>query len=205
MGPQGAGKGTQAEILAEKLKIPAISSGSLLREEIATGSDLGCEVTKFTEAGTLVPDELMVAIIKKRLAQPDAVNGWILDGFPRILSQVELFLNFVQPTNVILLKLNDENSVERLSGRLQCKECHQGFQEKFVPSKTHPFCDVCGGELVRRSDDTPEIIRQRLQIYHKETEPVAKKFEDMGILSRIDGSGTIEEVAELVAGVFVTN
>ena len=203
MGPQGAGKGTQAEILAKDLGIPAISMGALLRDEIASGSEKGLRAKSFIDGGTLVPDDLALDIIKNRLSQPDAMNGWILDGFPRILAQAELFLQFIQPAHAILLELTDEQSLERLSGRLQCVKCRRGYQEKYVPSKTSPTCEVCGGELVKRSDDVPEIIKQRLEIYHKETEPVARRFEEMGILHRVDGSGTVEEVAELVKMVFV--
>lgn len=202
MGPQGAGKGTQAELLAKEFNIPAISAGALLREEIVKGSELGRRVSEYTEKGLLVPDELMIEIIRQRLSQPDAVNGWILDGFPRILSQVELLLKAFNPTHVILLELSEEQSLERLAGRLQCAKCHRGYQEKYVPSKTHPNCEICGGELIKRSDDTPALIKQRLEIYHAETEPVAKRFEAVGILHRVDGSGTVEEVAAAVRKLF---
>lgn len=201
MGPQGAGKGTQAELLAKELNIPAISAGALLRKEVTEKTDLGYEVAKYTESGTLVPDELMIEIIKSRLNHPDAANGWILDGFPRILSQAELFLEAVKPTHAVLLEISDEQSLERLAGRLQCANCHRGYQEKH--KTIHPVCEACGGELVKRSDDTPELIKQRLEIYHTETEPVAKRFEEMGILNRVDGSGTIEEVATIVNKIFI--
>lgn len=202
MGPQGSGKGTQAEILAKDLGIPAVSAGSLLREEITKGTELGRQVAADTESGRLVPDQIMIEIIKNRLNQPDAAHGWILDGFPRILSQAELLLQFVQPTHAIVLELSDEQSLERLAGRLQCAGCQKIYHEKKLMGKLL-VCEVCGSELFKRSDDQPELICQRLAIYHQETEPVARKFEEMGILRRVDGSGTIEEAAAEVKKIFV--
>jgi adenylate kinase len=202
MGPQGAGKGTQAEILAKELNIPAISMGALLRDEIASGSEKGLEAKSYIDSGTLVPDELALSIVAARLEKTDAVNGWILDGFPRIIQQADLFLEKVTPTHAILLEITDEQSVERLSDRVQCEKCRCGFQINHVPPKVAGICDHCGGNLVRRSDDVPEVIRQRLEIYHTETEPVARKFEEMGILYRVDGSGSVEEVAGKVKGIF---
>ncbi|KKT72018.1 MAG: Adenylate kinase [Candidatus Uhrbacteria bacterium GW2011_GWE2_45_35] len=202
MGPQGAGKGTQAEILAKELNIPAISMGALLRDEIAGGSEKGLEAKSYIDGGTLVPDDLALSIIQERLTKSDAANGWILDGFPRILKQADLFLESVEPTHAILLEITDDQSVERLSGRVQCNKCRCGFQLKYVPPKENDKCDHCDGNLVRRSDDVPEVIRQRLEIYHTETEPVADKFEGMGILYRVDGSGNVEEVAEKVKKIF---
>jgi len=202
MGPQGSGKGTQAELLAKNLGIPTISAGALLREEIAKETEFGREIAKYTEGGTLVPDEIMSVIIRNRLNQPDAVNGWILDGHPRIASQMELFLQFFQPTHAILLELTDEQSLERLSGRLQCSVCLLGFHELYMLPIIPGLCDKCGGTLIKRSDDNPEAIKQRLEIYHQETEPLVARYEQMGILHRVDGSGTIEEVAGLVKEIF---
>jgi len=203
MGPQGSGKGTQAEILAKDLNIPAISMGALLRDEIASGSEDGKSAKDYLDNGKLVPDELALKVIKTRLNKEDAVNGWILDGFPRIMAQAEMFLQFIQPTHAVLLEISDDQSIERLSGRVQCDKCRCGFQLKYVPPKDAGKCDHCQGNLIRRSDDVPEVIKQRLEIYHQETEPVANKFEQMGILHRIDGSGTIEEVASAVKKIFI--
>jgi adenylate kinase len=202
MGPQGSGKGTQAEILAKELNIPAISMGALLRDEIVSGSESGKQMKDFLDNGRLVPDDLALRVVRSRLEKADAVNGWILDGFPRIMAQAELFLQFIQPTHVVMLEISDEQSVERLSGRVQCDKCRCGFQLKYVPPKNIGKCDHCEGNLIRRSDDVPEVIKQRLEIYHKETEPVAHKFETMGILHRVDGSGTIDEVAAAVKKIF---
>jgi adenylate kinase len=202
LGPQGSGKGTQAEILAKKLNIPAISMGALLREAVASGSDLGQKIKGYLDGGELVPDETALGVIKNRLNQSDAINGWILDGFPRIMVQAELFLEFFNPTHVILLEISDEQSVERLSERVQCDRCRCGFQLKHVLPKNAGRCDHCSGNLIRRSDDVPEVIRQRLEIYHRETEPVVDKFAAMGILHRINGLGAVDEVAERVWGVF---
>jgi len=204
MGPQGSGKGTQAEILAKELGIPAISMGALLRDEINSGSEAGKLAKDFLASGKLVPDELALQVVQSRLNQPDAVNGWILDGFPRIMAQAEMFLRSIQPTHAIILEITDDQSLERLSGRVQCDKCRCGFQLKYVPPKNVGKCDHCDGNLVHRSDDTPEVIKERLNIYHKETEPVARRFEEMGILHRVDGSGTIEEVAGEVKKIFVS-
>ncbi|MFH1253327.1 MAG: nucleoside monophosphate kinase [Candidatus Uhrbacteria bacterium] len=202
MGPQGSGKGTQAEILAKELGIPAISMGALLRDEIVGGSEAGNLAKDFLDNGKLVPDEVALSVVKSRLDRADAAGGWILDGFPRIMAQAELFLQSIQPTQVILLEISDEQSVERLSGRVQCDKCRCGFQLKHVPPKNAGKCDHCDGNLIRRSDDVPEVIKERLGIYHQETEPVARRFSEMGILHRVDGSGTIEEVAAEVKKIF---
>lgn len=202
MGPQGSGKGTQAEILAKDLNIPAISMGALLRDEIVSGSAIGQKAKDYLDNGKLVPDDVALEVVKSRLSRPDAAGGWILDGFPRIMVQAEMFLESIQPTHAILLEITDEQSIERLSGRVQCDKCRCGFQLKYVPPKNAGKCDHCDGNLIRRSDDVPEVIKQRLEIYHKETEPVANKFEQLGILHRIDGSGTIEEVARKVQEIF---
>lgn len=203
IGPQGSGKGTQAEVLAKDLNIPAISMGALLRDEIISESEIGKRIKIFIDSGKLVPDEVALEVVKTRLNKLDAANGWILDGFPRIMAQAELFLRFIQPTHVILLEISDEQSIERLSGRLQCKNCRRGYQEKYIPSQKHPSCEMCGGELERRSDDVPEVISQRLKIYHEETEPVAAKFVSMGILHKVDGIGTVGEVAARIKTIFV--
>lgn len=203
MGPQGSGKGTQAEILAKELRVPAISMGALLREEIASGSERGLLAKSFIDSGRLVPDNLALDIVSERLIKPDAVNGWILDGFPRVLSQAELFLKIFKPTHAILLEISDDQSVGRLSGRLQCENCRAGFQMSHVPPKVAGQCDRCSGNLARRSDDVPEIIRQRLGIYHKETELVVRLFEKMGILRQVDGSRSVEEVAMEIMRLFV--
>lgn len=202
MGPQGSGKGTQAEILAKDLGIPAISMGALLREEIVSNSEAGKLAKDFLDSGKLVPDYLALSVVSLRLKKFDAVNGWILDGFPRIIVQAEMFLQIIEPTHVILLEITDDQSIERLSGRVQCDKCRCGFQLKYVPPKNIDKCDHCDGNLVHRSDDVPEVIKQRLKIYHVETEPVARKFEEMGILYRIDGSGSIEEVAANIKKIF---
>jgi adenylate kinase len=202
IGPQGSGKGTQAELLAKALNIPAISMGALLREEIASGSNEGQAAKDYLDKGTLVPDELAIGIIKKRLVQSDAAKGWIIDGFPRVASQMELFLTFAQPTHAVLLELSDEQAVERLAGRLFCPACQQGFHEIYLPPQTPGRCDKCGSELVKRPDDNPVAIRQRLEIYHNETEPLLARYERMGILHRVDGSGTIEEIFASIKKIF---
>lgn len=202
MGPQGAGKGTQAELLAQTLGIPAISMGALLREEVASGSPAGQRAQAILESGKLVSDDLALGVILSRLARPDAAKGWILDGFPRVDSQADLFLKSIQPTHVILLELTDAQSLERLAGRLQCSVCQQSFHELYLPPKTPGLCDNCGGALIKRSDDNPMAINKRLEIYHHDTEPLLARYEQMGILHRVDGSGTVVEVAAAVRKLF---
>lgn len=202
LGPQGSGKGTQAEILSKVLNIPAVSMGALLRDVVASGSETGRQIKSYLDNGELVPDEVALDVVKSRLDQPDATLGWVLDGFPRVMAQAELFLRFFQPSHVVLLEIPDSQSIERLSGRVQCDKCRRGFQLKHVPPKNVGKCDYCGGNLIHRSDDVSEVIKQRLEIYHQETEPVAKMFDDLGILYRVDGSGTIEEVAGQVKRIF---
>lgn len=167
LGPQGSGKGTQANRLAEKLEIPALSMGQLLRDEKAAGSELGKTIAEIIDAGNLVPDEITTSVLKKRLAQPDIENGFIIDSFPRYMEQYENSKDFFQPTAVIVLDIPQDESMERLVKR---------------------------AEIEGRADDTPEKIEHRLNLYKQETEPVIQQYKELGVAHVIDGRGTIEEV-----------
>lgn len=200
-GPQGAGKGTQAQILSEKLGIPMLSMGQLLRDEIAKKSEMGLAIEDTLRKGELVDEKVTSEILKKRFAEPDATNGWILDGFPRMMAQYETF-DFAEPTHVIVIEIPKEESIKRLTTRLTCDKCGyvSGESLGFSENQSCPLCEE--GKFVAREDDTPEAIERRLEIYHTDTAPVLSEFEKDGILHRIDGVGTIEEVHERIQTLF---
>ncbi|NQV90677.1 nucleoside monophosphate kinase [Candidatus Uhrbacteria bacterium] len=189
MGPQGSGKGTQAEKLSQKLKIPAFGMGQLLRDEIASDSELGSKFSGILKSGELVSDEDAAEMLKQRLAKPDTDNGYILDGYPRNLSQYQAF-NFDRPTQVFVIDVPREESLRRLGGRLTCRECGKvgSISTELQPGDTCP----CGGEWYQREDDTPEAISRRLEIYEKDTAPVIERYEDL--VCHVNGVGTIDEV-----------
>jgi len=194
MGPQGAGKGTQAQHLAKELNIPQVSTGDLFRAEIAKGSPLGVETNALIKDGKLVPDRITSEMVKNRITKADAVGGYILDGYPRNISQLKGYLEFDQPTHAVLITLNDEEAVKRLAGRRTCEGCGKIYHVEYNPPKVADVCDECGAMLIQRADDQPEAIKERLRIYHENTEPIIIKFEEMGILKRVDGGGSIDEV-----------
>ncbi len=194
LGPPGVGKGTYAKRLSEILKIPHISTGDMLREEIKKGSELGRKVKGYVERGELVPDEIMIEVIRERISQKDCEKGFILDGFPRTLKQaqaldtitkIDIALNFLAPKEVI---------IERLSGRRICKRCGAIYHIKNMPPKRPGVCDVCGGPLYQREDDKPEVIERRLEVYKNTMKPVEDYYRDKGILITIDASAGVEEV-----------
>ena len=197
-GPQGAGKGTQAERLAKRLGLPAMSMGQLLREaqKKLVGTELGALIEDITTNGGLVPDYVALDVLKVRLQEPDAVNGYIIDGYPRNIEQYKAYIAFDQPTHVMMIELADDEAIKRLAGRRTCKGCGKIYHVDFDRPKAENICDACGGELIQRADDRPEAIAKRLGIYHHETEPMAAEFAKMGVLHRIDGRGTIDEVEE---------
>lgn len=191
MGPQGSGKGTQAELLSEKLGVPAFAMGQLLRDEIAAGSVEGKEVESIMKAGNLVSDDMAANILRKRLAKPDTERGYVLDGYPRNASQMAAF-NFDTPTHVLVIDVPDTESLKRLGGRLTCNACGKVYSE----NDGHAAGDACacGGRMLRRDDDTPEAIGKRLMIYHDDTEPIIAEYEKQGIVHRIDGVGSVTDV-----------
>jgi len=195
MGPQGSGKGTQTERLSQSLRIPAFGMGQLLREEIAKESDLGIMFQEILKRGELVSDEDAAKMLKARIANPDTQNGYILDGYPRNLSQFSAF-TFDTPTHVIVIDIPVEESLKRLGGRLTCKACNKvGSVNDGL--KAGDTC-VCGGEWHQREDDTPDAIKRRLDIYQNDTAPVIAEYEKQGIVHRINGVGSINEIYERI-------
>ena len=188
LGPPGAGKGTQAEILSRDLKIPTISTGNILRAAVKAGTPIGLKAKAFMDAGGLVPDEVIIGIITERLAEPDCADGFILDGVPRTIAQAEALEQAgVVFDHVISLEIADEAIVRRMDGRRVCTHCGAPFHVESKPPKTEGVCDACGGELIERADDRPETVRARLGVYHEETEPLKQFYEARGKLDRVPG------------------
>ena len=197
LGAPGAGKGTQAEIAAETFNIPAISTGAIIREAIKTGTEMGTKAKEYTSKGALVPDEVVIGIIKERLAKEDCANGFILDGFPRTVPQAEaLDAMGVTIDKVVNIEVPDEKIVTRMSGRRACPACGATFHTEYKPSKTGETCDKCGAELTIREDDKPEVVLDRLHTYHEVTEPLKGYYEKTGKLVTVIGQ---EEVADTTA------
>ncbi|MBR6514480.1 MAG: adenylate kinase [Clostridia bacterium] len=197
LGAPGAGKGTQAEIAAETFNIPAISTGAIIREAIKTGTEMGTKAKEFTSKGALVPDEVVIGIIKERLAKDDCANGFILDGFPRTVPQAEaLDAMGVTIDKVVNIEVPDEKIVTRMSGRRACPACGATFHTEYKPSKSGETCDKCGAGLTIREDDKPEVVLDRLATYHEVTEPLKDYYEKTGKLVTVIGQ---EEVADTTA------
>ena len=200
LGAPGAGKGTQAEKICEKLSIPAISTGNMLREAMANGTEMGLKAKSFIDAGKLVPDEVVIGIINERLKQDDCQNGFILDGFPRTIPQAEALDEMgVRIDKVIDIEVPDEKIAARLSGRRVCLKCGATYHTEFKKPKTEGICDACGDTLVQRKDDMPETVLDRLKTYHEQTEPLKGYYEKKGILRVVEGQ---EEVADTTALTF---
>lgn len=197
LGAPGAGKGTQAELLVNKLSIPAISTGNMLREAIANGTDLGKKAKQHMDEGNLVPDELILGIVAERVAQPDCRNGFILDGVPRTLAQAEaLEAMGVRIDHVISIEVDDSQIVGRMGGRRVCSKCGASYHIVANPPKMEGVCDACGGELIIRKDDAPETVSKRLQVYHASTEVLKEFYEKLGRLKTVNGSQSIEGANE---------
>ncbi|MGM0555965.1 MAG: adenylate kinase [Myxococcota bacterium] len=199
LGPPGAGKGTQAQRLAEAHGIPQISTGDMLRGARRKGTELGRKAAKFMDAGELVPDEVVIGIVAERLDEDDASGGFVLDGFPRTVGQADALKAMgVELEAVINIQVSEEEVIRRLGGRLSCPECGATFHEEFKPPAEEGICDDCGHELMRREDDQPEAIRERLRQYRSSTEPLVEFYEDQGVLENVDGEGSPEEVYQRI-------
>ena len=197
LGAPGAGKGTQAEIISERYSIPAISTGAIIREAIASGSELGLKVQEYTNRGDLVPDEVVIDIIKERLNKPDCEGGFILDGFPRTVPQAEALDRLgVEITDVISIEVSDEAIMERMGGRRVCKACGATFHVKYNPSPNGEYCR-CGEPLSIRGDDRPEVVESRLRVYHEQTEPLKAYYESKGKLKIVLGQEKLEDTTAL--------
>ena len=193
LGAPGAGKGTQAELLVEKLSIPAISTGNMLREAMANGTELGKKVKQYMDEGSLVPDELILGIVAERVAKPDCQNGFILDGVPRTLAQAEaLEEKGVKIDHVVSIEVNDSEIEGRMTGRRVCSKCGASYHVVANPPKTEGQCDLCGAELIIRKDDAPETVRHRLEVYHASTEVLKDFYGKLGRLRLVNGSQSIE-------------
>lgn len=201
LGPPGAGKGTQAKMLTEQFSIPQISTGDILRAAVKDGTAMGLKAKEYMDAGGLVPDEVVVGIVRDRLQEADCVNGFILDGFPRTVPQADALQSSLQEMNkeldrVVSLEVDAEALVVRLTGRRTCKDCGRGYHISFDPSRQAGVCDACGGVLVQRDDDQEETIRKRLQVYADQTSPLISYYRDAGVLLELDGMQPIPEVQE---------
>jgi adenylate kinase len=193
LGAPGAGKGTQAEILSREYNIPTISTGNILRAAMKNGTPVGLKAKAFVEAGQLVPDDVIIGIIEERLSQSDCANGYILDGVPRTIPQAEAMeAKGIEIDCALSIEVADQTIIDRMSGRRTCKNCSQTFHVLYHPPKQDGVCDFCGGELTIRKDDAPETVKNRLDVYHKETEPLKAFYEQRGKLISVEGQPTIE-------------
>jgi len=198
LGAPGAGKGTQSELVSEKYSIPAISTGVIIREAIKEGTEMGKAAKAYAEAGALVPDEVVIGIIKDRLAQPDCANGFILDGFPRTVPQAKaLDAMGVKIDLVISIEVSDSDIAERMCGRRVCPDCGASYHTVYKSSNDGKTCDSCGAELIVRKDDDPEVVLIRLANYHEVTEPLKAYYEELGILKTVIGQIKVADTTRL--------
>ena len=197
LGAPGAGKGTQADLVSARLGIPTISTGAIIREAIKIGTDMGLEAKKFIEAGQLVPDSVVIGIVKERLAKSDCKDGFILDGFPRTVPQAQALDEMgVSLDRVVSIEVSDEKIIERMSGRRVCQACGATYHTVYNPSKDGVSCDKCGKELTMRSDDAPEVVKSRLEVYHKTTEPLKEYYSKVGNLAIVIGAEELSETSK---------
>ena len=197
LGAPGAGKGTQAEIISKEYAIPAISTGAIIRAAIKNGTEMGLAAREYTERGALVPDSVVIGIIKERLAEPDCERGFILDGFPRTVPQAAALDEMgVEITDVISIEVDDEKILERMSGRRVCKACGATYHVKYNPSPLGDRC-ACGEELTIRADDDPEVVKSRLVTYHEQTEPLKEFYSAKGKLKIVIGQEKLEDTTAL--------
>ena len=210
LGPPGAGKGTQAKKLVAKYGIPQISTGDILREAVKNQTDLGRKAKSYMDEGALVPDEVVVGIIRDRLRDGDCAKGYILDGFPRTVPQADELAKALEEMGqsidaVLSIVVPDEELIRRLTGRRTCKECGAGFHVVYKKPAREGVCDQCGGPLIQRDDDKEETIRNRLAVYNEQTEPLIAYYRKAGLLREIQGTGTIEEIFQRMIGAIETH
>ena len=206
LGAPGAGKGTQAKMIADKYGVPHISTGDIFRANIKNGTELGMEAKKYMDQGLLVPDELTVRILLDRVAQDDCKNGYVLDGFPRTIPQAEVLDSELTKLGdhidyAINVDVPDENIVKRMSGRRACLTCGATYHIEHVPPKKEGICDVCGSELVLRDDDKPETVKNRLNVYHEQTQPLIDFYTEKGVLKTVDGTVPMAEVFAAITAI----
>lgn len=199
LGAPGAGKGTQADIIKKTLGIPTISTGNILRAAVKNGTPTGLRAKEYMDAGKLVPDDVIIGIISERLQEPDCANGYILDGVPRTIAQAEALEQAgIRFDAVVALEIPDERIVERMGGRRVCESCGASYHVVNIPPKKEGICDVCGSALKQRKDDDPETVKDRLAVYHKETEPLKDFYETRGILKTVDDQPTVAGTTQLI-------
>ena len=199
LGAPGAGKGTQAEVISDKLGIPQISTGNILREAVKNGTECGLQAKSYMESGALVPDEVVIGILKDRIAEDDCKKGYILDGFPRTVPQAEALEKMgIVIDKVISIDVPDEKIQARLSGRRVCEKCGASYHIEFNPPKQDGICDKCGGNAVQRKDDAPETVIERLKTYHEQTAPLADFYDKKGKLVRVQGQEEVKDTSRLV-------
>ena len=199
LGAPGAGKGTQAENICEKLHIPTISTGNIIRAALKNGTEMGLKAKAYMEAGQLVPDEVVIGIIKDRLKDDDCKNGFILDGFPRTIPQAQALVDMgIDIDKVIDIEVPDEKIIARMSGRRVCSKCANSYHMEYKKPKVDGVCDACGGELVQRKDDAPETVLARLEEYHEMTEPLKGFYDKLGKLKVVEGQEDVSDTTSLV-------
>lgn len=206
LGAPGAGKGTQAKMIAEKYAIPHVSTGDIFRANIKEGTELGKEAKKYMDQGLLVPDELTVKILLDRVAKEDCKNGYVLDGFPRTIPQAEVLDNALKELGdkidyAIDVDVPDENIIKRMSGRRACLGCGATYHIEHIPPKKEGVCDTCGQELVLRDDDQPETVKNRLDVYHEQTQPLIDFYTEKGILKKVDGTKDRKDVFAAIVSI----
>lgn len=206
LGAPGAGKGTQAKMIADKYNVPHISTGDIFRANIKNGTELGMEAKKYMDQGLLVPDELTVKILLDRVAQDDCKNGYVLDGFPRTIPQAEVLDKALSEINdkidyAINVDVPDENIIRRMGGRRACLSCGATYHIEHIPPKKEGICDTCGKELVLRDDDKPETVGNRLDVYHKQTQPLIEFYSAKGILKTVDGTVDMKDVFSAIESI----
>ena len=199
LGAPGAGKGTQAEILCKKLGIPTISTGNILRAAIKEGTPTGLKAKSYIDAGKLVPDEVIIGIVHERLAQDDCKSGYILDGVPRTIAQAEALEKAgITFDAVVSIEISEEEILRRMSGRRVCEACGSSYNVVAIPPRVEGICDNCGGKLIQRKDDTPETVRERLKVYHTETEPLVDFYAARGLLRPVRSDDTKEGTTQAI-------
>lgn len=206
LGAPGAGKGTQAKLIAEKYGLPHVSTGDIFRANVKEGTELGLEARKYMDQGLLVPDELTVKILLDRVGRPDCSAGYVLDGFPRTIPQAQVLEKALaemgdQIDFAIDVDVPDENIVRRMGGRRACVGCGATYHVEHVPPKAEGICDTCGGELILREDDRPETVKNRLKVYHDQTQPLIDFYQQKGILRVVDGTVDMKDVFEAIVAI----
>lgn len=206
LGPPGAGKGTQAKMLTEKLNIPQISTGDILRSAVKDRTPMGIRAKEFMDSGSLVPDEVVVGIVKERLHNADCAAGFILDGFPRTVVQANALKAMLAMTgkrieHVISIDVDQEELLERITGRRTCRSCGEGYHISFKPEKVRGKCDECGGELFQREDDREETMRNRLEVYAQQTAPLISYYAEESLLRPVVGSGSMEDIQRTIVSI----